>query len=54
LGVVGSVDLPQQGTIVSSTGISDTTKRKIVSFRGYPKLPVELFPFIIFSPTNPL
>lgn len=50
VGVEGSFALPQQGTFISSVGVSDTTKRKIVSFRGYPKLPVELFPFIIFSP----
>ena len=45
-------NLPPQGSIISSVGTSGTTKRKIVSFRGYPKLPVELFPYIIFSP-NP-
>lgn len=50
IGIKGSIALPSQGTVVSSVGISDTTQRKIVSFRGYPKLPLELFPFIIFSP----
>lgn len=43
-------NLPTQGTIVTSVGVSDNTQRKIISFRGYPKLPVELFPFILFSP----
>ncbi len=43
-------DFPSQGFVVTSTGTSDNTKRKIVSFRGYPKLPAELFPFIFFSP----
>lgn len=42
--------LPTQGTVIESTGISDKTQRKIVSFRGYPKLPVELFPYVLFSP----
>lgn len=46
----GGNPLPSQGTVVTSTGTSDNTQRKIVSFRGYPKLPVELFPFILFSP----
>lgn len=50
LGVEGSSVLPSQGAIVSSVGISDTAQRKIVSFRGYPKLPLELFPFVMFSP----
>ncbi|HSW47754.1 MAG TPA: hypothetical protein VLG67_01625 [Candidatus Saccharimonadales bacterium] len=50
IGIEGSVALPAQGTVVTSTGVSDNTKRKIVSFRGYPKLPTELFPFIFFSP----
>ncbi len=49
-GVKAPADLPAQGTVITATGISDTTQRKIVSFRGYPKLPVELFPFIFFSP----
>lgn len=52
MAVEGSSDLPSQGNVLTSTGVSVPTKRKIVSFRGYPKLPVELFPFIIFSP-NP-
>lgn len=43
-------NLPSQGSLVTSTGSSDNTIRKIVSFRGNPKLPVELFPFIFFSP----
>jgi hypothetical protein len=43
-------DLPSQGSIVTSIGTSDNTKRKIITFRGYPKLPTELFPFIFFSP----
>jgi len=50
IGVEGTTALPAQGTVVSSVGTSDNTQRKIVSFRGYPKLPPELFPFIFFSP----
>ncbi len=42
--------IPPQGTVFESVGTSDVTKRKIISFRGYPKIPRELFPFIIFSP----
>jgi type II secretory pathway pseudopilin PulG len=41
---------PSQGTIVTSTGISDSTQRKIISFRSHPKLPAELFPYVFFSP----
>jgi hypothetical protein len=41
---------PSQGIVVTSTGVSDSTQRKIVSFRAHPKLPAELFPYIFFSP----
>lgn len=43
-------NLPGQGTLYTSTGTSENTTRKIVSFRGYPKLPTELFPFVFFVP----
>jgi hypothetical protein len=42
--------LPGQGTLIESTGISENAQRKIVTFRSYPKLPTELFPFVLFSP----
>jgi len=48
--VRGSTALPSQGTVIESVGTVDKTARKIVSFRGYPSLPTELFPFILFSP----
>lgn len=50
IGIVGSTNLPSQGTIITSVGVSDTSQRKIVSFRGFPKIPIELFPFVLFSP----
>jgi Tfp pilus assembly protein PilX len=43
-------DFPVQGTVVTSVGTADNTQRKIVSFRGHPQLPAELFPFVYFSP----
>lgn len=57
IGIRGT-GLPPQGTVITSTGCSGGTgtgcsggtQRKIVSFRGYPKAPVELYPFLIFSP----
>ncbi len=48
-GVAGS-GLPPQGTVVRSTGNSGGTQRRIVSFRGYPKVPPELYPYLIFLP----
>ncbi len=48
VGVEGDVPLPSQGTVVIATGVSDNAQRKIVSYRGYPKLPLELFPYNIF------
>lgn len=42
--------LPSQGTIISSVGTNDGASRKIVSYQGYPKAPVELYPYSVFSP----
>lgn len=50
IGVSGNSALPSQGFIVSSTGKSQDTERKINVFQGYPKLPAEFFPYGIFSP----
>lgn len=41
---------PAQGTMITSTGSSGDTQRKITGFRENPKLPVQLFPFVIFAP----
>ena len=46
----GCVALPSQGTLIQSTGTSDNAQRKIVSFQSYPKLPPEIFPFVLFAP----
>lgn len=42
--------LPSQGSIVTSSGTSDTTKRRLEVFQGYPEIPVELFPYGLFQP----
>jgi hypothetical protein len=42
--------LPVQGRLITSVGTADTTQRKLVGFQEYPKLPVQIFPFLIFSP----
>lgn len=47
---VSGTGLPPQGTVITSTGNSGGTQRKIVSFRGYSKPPIEFYPFLIFSP----
>jgi hypothetical protein len=44
--------LPAQGKIIESTGTSGETKRKIVVFQGFPKLPIEVFPYTLFTPNN--
>ncbi|MBI2430428.1 MAG: hypothetical protein HYV39_00185 [Candidatus Levybacteria bacterium] len=41
--------LPAQGKQIESTGSSLETVRKITYFQGHPKLPAELFQYIIFS-----
>jgi len=43
-------DLPSQGTIITSTGSSDQTERKLVGFKQNPSLPIQIFPYVLFSP----
>lgn len=46
----GNTALPKQGSVVSSTGTSDTIQRKVNVYQGYPELPSELFPYSLFAP----
>ncbi len=51
MGVSGTSALPSQGQIITSTGTADNSvQRKVTVFQGYPELPAELFPYILFSP----
>lgn len=43
-------NLPPQGTLIQSTGVSGEVQRKIQVFKGFPKVPNEFFPMGIFSP----
>ena len=52
IGVVSTASLPLQGKLITSTGESGKTQRRINVFQGYPKLPSELFPYAIFSPKD--
>lgn len=47
IGIKGT-NLPAQGTVYTSVGTSGDAQRKIVTFRGFPKVPIELYPFLIF------
>ncbi len=49
IAVSSTVNLPAQGESIVSTGTSGDTVRKIIVTKGYPKLPVEFFPSMIFS-----
>lgn len=49
LGVLSNVDLPVQGKQIDSTGVSGSTSRHVTLFQGYPSLPSEFFPYILFS-----
>lgn len=44
------LNLPSQGTVIESVGSSANAQRKIVTFRSYPKIPTELFPYVLFAP----
>lgn len=50
IGVTGSTALPSQGSIITSTGVSGETQRKVNVFQGYPEIPSEYFPYNLFSP----
>lgn len=42
--------LPSQGTVIESVGTADNTQRKVITYRSYPRLPTELFPYSFFAP----
>lgn len=42
--------LPEQGKIITSTGSSGSTARKVTVFQSFPSLPTEFFPYDLFSP----
>ena len=51
IAVSGTTAIPSQGNIITSTGITDnSTQRKVTVYQGYPEIPAEFFPFILFSP----
>lgn len=50
IGVSGSSNLPSQGSVITSTGTSGDTQRRINVFQGYPEVPSEFFPYNLFSP----
>ena len=45
----GNPPLPLQGRVIESTGSSGETQRKIVVVQGNPKLPLEIFPYVLFT-----
>lgn len=50
MGARGSVGLPTQGYVIDSVGTSGNTKRTVRVFRGFPRIPIEYFPYNIFLP----
>lgn len=49
IAVTSDVALPKQGTVISSTGNSGQTARKVEYFASYPQIPLEIFPYSIMS-----
>ncbi len=43
------INFPAQGSVVTSTGTSGDTVRKIIYFQSYPQLPLEVFPYSLIS-----
>jgi len=50
IAVRSSVALPAQGYTIESTGSSGDTVRKVQVSQGFPKLPIEFFPYNLFLP----
>ena len=42
--------LPNQGTVIQSTGTADNTVRKLVTYHFYPQMPAEMFQYSLFIP----
>ncbi len=52
IAVTGSVALPVQGYIIDSTGTSGSTSRQVRVYQGFPRLPIEFFPYNLFLPSD--
>lgn len=50
IAVTSVTDLPSQGKVIESLGSSGNTQRKISVYRGFGKIPIEFFPYGLFSP----
>jgi len=49
IGISSTVDLPSQGSVITSTGTSGETVRKVIYFSSYAQFPLELFPYSLIS-----
>ncbi len=49
IGVSGNVTLPQQGQVITSTGMAGNAQRKVTLYKAYDAVPSELF-YTLFSP----
>ncbi len=47
--VLAGPGFPSQGHIIDSVGTSGNTKRSVRVFKGYPKIPIEYFPYNLFQ-----
>lgn len=45
----GGSTVPSEGRVITSTGTSGDTKRKVLYYESYPQLPNEIFPYSILS-----
>lgn len=44
-----STNVPSDGKVITSTGASGDTKRKVLYYESYPQIPNEIFPYSILS-----
>ena len=47
--VLAGPGFPSQGHIIDSVGTSGNTKRSVRVFKGFPKIPIEYFPYNLFQ-----
>lgn len=48
--VTSAGTFPSQGNIITSAGTSGSTKRTVQVVKGYPRVPIEFFPYNLFLP----
>ncbi len=49
VGFSANTPFPKQGSVITSTGASGDTVRKVVYYQSFPQMPLEVFPYSLLS-----